>query len=206
MYINSFPINPTYIVGGAIGVYEDVWEDHEKTIAEVLEFTSNIDSNIRFIPSKTKGDIHSAGNNLQSIRTSYGLSITNAARSNQVFRQINNRCYELISSAVQNYKGMFKIEADIKYVESYTLLKYSIGEEYKFHYDGDTESKRSISVLIYLNDDYVGGEIEFPNFKIKIKPKSGTLILFPSNYAYGHIAHPVESGTKYAIATFLQDR
>jgi predicted 2-oxoglutarate/Fe(II)-dependent dioxygenase YbiX len=206
MYINSFPINPTYVFGGAIAVYEDVWADHEKTIAEVLEFTSDIDSNIRFIPSKTNGDMHSGNNTVQSIRTSSGLSITKAARSNEVFRQINNRCYELISSAVHNYKAMFKIEADIKYVETYGLLKYSSGEEYKYHYDGDTESKRSISVLIYLNDDYTGGEIEFPNFKIKIKPKAGTLMLFPSNYAYGHIAHPVESGTKYAIVTFLQDR
>lgn len=206
MYINSFPINPTYVFGGAIAVYEDVWADHEKTIAEVLEFTSDIESNIRFVPSKTNGDMHYGSNSIYSIRTSSGLSITKAARSNEVFRQINNRCYELISSAVHNYKAMFKIEADIKYVETYGLLKYSSGEEYKYHYDGDTESKRSISVLIYLNDDYTGGEIEFPNFKIKIKPKAGTLMLFPSNYAYGHIAHPVESGTKYAIVTFLHDR
>lgn len=206
MYINSFPINPTYIVGGAIAVYEDVWADHEKTISEVLELTSDIDSNVRFIPSQTNGDMQSGSGTVQSIRTSSGLYITKAARSNEVFRKINNRCYELIYSAVQNYKGMFKIEADIKDVEPYGLLKYSSGEEYKFHYDGDTESKRSISVLIYLNDDYVGGEIEFPNFKVKIKPKSGTLILFPSNYAYGHIAHPVESGTKYVIVTWLQDR
>jgi predicted 2-oxoglutarate/Fe(II)-dependent dioxygenase YbiX len=61
-------------------------------------------------------------------------------------------------------------------------------------------------VLIYLNDDYEGGEIEFVNFDIKIKPKAGTLIMFPSNYPYSHIAHPVISGTKYAVSTFLHER
>jgi predicted 2-oxoglutarate/Fe(II)-dependent dioxygenase YbiX len=32
------------------------------------------------------------------------------------------------------------------------------------------------------------------------------LILFPSNYAYSHIAHPVTSGTKYAMVTWIRDR
>ena len=34
----------------------------------------------------------------------------------------------------------------------------------------------------------------------------GMVILFPSNYAYRHIAHPVTSGTKYAIVTWIKDR
>ena len=86
------------------------------------------------------------------------------------------------------------------------MLKYPISTEYKQHYDGSTSSGRSISAIVYLNDDYKGGEIEFPNFNVKIKPESGMLILFPSNYAYTHIAHPVTSGTKYAIVTWIHDR
>jgi len=65
---------------------------------------------------------------------------------------------------------------------------------------------RSISALCYLNSDYEGGEIEFVNFGVKIKPESGMMILFPSNYAYMHIAHPVISGIKYALVTWIRDR
>jgi predicted 2-oxoglutarate/Fe(II)-dependent dioxygenase YbiX len=54
-----------------------------------------------------------------------------------------------------------------------------------------------------LNDDYEGGEINFPRFNLKIKPEKNSLILFPSNYVYNHSAEPVKNGTKYAIATFL---
>jgi hypothetical protein len=32
------------------------------------------------------------------------------------------------------------------------------------------------------------------------------LILFPSNYAYSHIAHPITNGTKYAMVTWIKDR
>jgi predicted 2-oxoglutarate/Fe(II)-dependent dioxygenase YbiX len=59
---------------------------------------------------------------------------------------------------------------------------------------------------VYLNDDYEGGEVEFVNFGIKIKPQPGMLLLFPSTYPYAHIAHPVTSGVKYAIVTWIHDR
>jgi len=90
--------------------------------------------------------------------------------------------------------------------EPYSMLKYSSSQEYKAHYDGSTDTGRAISAIAYLNDNYEGGELEFPNFKIKIKPKPGMLILFPSNYAYRHIAHPIKEGTKYAIVTWIKDR
>ena len=92
------------------------------------------------------------------------------------------------------------------YHENYKMLKYPVDTEYKKHYDGATASGRCISAIAYLNDDYEGGEIEFPNFEIKIKPKAGMLVLFPSNYAYAHIAHSVTKGTKYAIVTWIHDR
>ena len=92
------------------------------------------------------------------------------------------------------------------YHEEYGCIKYATGTEYKAHYDSGTEMGRIISALVYLNDDYEGGELEFPWFGIKIKPKAGMLILFPSNFAYRHIAHPVKSGTKYALVTWIRDR
>lgn len=206
MYIDSFPINPTYIVAGSVAVYEGVWNDPENTIKSIEELASDISSNIRFTPSQTHRDAESGNYFQQSTRTSYGLSITGTGKFNETMRAINNKAYDLISSAVHNYKGIFGIEEDIKHTEPYALLRYKEGEQYKSHYDGGTGSSRCISVLIYINDDYEGGEIEFPHFKTKIKPKAGTLVLFPSNYAYSHIAHPVLDGTKYVIVTWLHDR
>jgi predicted 2-oxoglutarate/Fe(II)-dependent dioxygenase YbiX len=86
------------------------------------------------------------------------------------------------------------------------MLRYRGGQEYKAHFDGTTGSGRSVSAIVYLNNDYEGGHVEFTNFGVKIKPEPGMLLLFPSNYAYTHIAHPVTDGTKYAIVTWLHDR
>jgi predicted 2-oxoglutarate/Fe(II)-dependent dioxygenase YbiX len=90
--------------------------------------------------------------------------------------------------------------------EKYNMLKYSGGQEYKAHFDGTTETGRTLSAIIYLYSNFEGGEVEFVNYGIKIKPQPGMLLLFPSNYAYTHIAHPVTNGTKYALVTWIADR
>ena len=62
---------------------------------------------------------------------------------------------------------------------------------------------RQMSMVAYLNDEYEGGELEFINFDLKIKPQKGSVILFPSAFPYAHIAHPVDIGTKYAMVTWF---
>lgn len=88
--------------------------------------------------------------------------------------------------------------------EGLAILKYSDGSEYHLHVDGTPQNRRQMSMVAYFNDDYIGGELEFPNFNIKLKPTAGSLILFPSNYAYAHIAHPVTGGTKYSMVTWFE--
>lgn len=56
------------------------------------------------------------------------------------------------------------------------------------------------SSLFYLNEDYEGGELIFPDYELSIKPEAGTLITFPTNSMYQHAVNKVESGTRYNIA------
>ena len=54
--------------------------------------------------------------------------------------------------------------------------------------------------MVYLNDNYIGGELEFPEYKISIKPRAGDIITFPTNAMYLHAVKRIESGTRYNIA------
>ncbi len=206
MYINPKGIQPTEIVAGAIAIYENIWENPEQDIKKINDITSNKDSGVYFTKSQTFDDIIVGDPLSQSVRTNQSLSITYSAKINEDLRKINNKFYEKIINGVSTYCNIFHIEQEIVDVEEYQLLKYSGGQYYDAHYDGGTGSARSISPILYLNDNYEGGEIEFVNFGIKIKPKAGSLLVFPSSYPYRHIAHPVTSGTKYAIVTWLHDR
>ena len=89
--------------------------------------------------------------------------------------------------------------------EDIRIIQYIEGQEYGFHHDQGTiqsrgEYHRQISVILYLTDDFEGGETEF--IHKKIKPSKGEAIIFPSNWCYLHRGNPVLKGKKRIIVTW----
>jgi hypothetical protein len=61
-----------------------------------------------------------------------------------------------------------------------------------------------LSSLFYLNDDYEGGELYFPNQGVKFKPKKGAAYFFPGDMQYIHGVTEVKSGVRYTCPFFWQ--
>jgi hypothetical protein len=61
------------------------------------------------------------------------------------------------------------------------------------------------SSVIYLNNDYRGGELWFPKQDYKTKPEPGTLILFPATCMYPYEVEEITDGYKYTYSLFLSD-
>jgi predicted 2-oxoglutarate/Fe(II)-dependent dioxygenase YbiX len=204
MQVNGiFPgkLYPSTTVAGCVDIFENAWPNPKETIAMIEEECSRKDSGIHWTRAQTIGQ----GVN-QNKRTNYDLGITYHARTsdNPLAQNIHNQMYLLLLASTIPYAT--KHDIDSLYHEDYNMLKYSSGQQYKAHADGGTDTGRAVSAIVYLNDEYEGGEVEFVNFGVKIKPEPGMLLLFPSNYPYTHVAHPVISGTKYALVTWLHDR
>jgi hypothetical protein len=100
------------------------------------------------------------------------------------------------------------------YIKEYELLvkkikDFKICEQTQssnFHNDLCKDGKNHFyTIIIALNDDYVGGEIQFEN-RIGneiIKLSAGDVLIYPANNDYKHRELEVTSGTKYtAIAYF----
>jgi hypothetical protein len=88
--------------------------------------------------------------------------------------------------------------------ENWQILKYGMGHHFDNHIDDNKAFPRTFSISYYLNDDYEGGEIEFPRFGIKIKPEANQAIVFAANYVYNHKIYPVTGGTRYAIVNWFE--
>jgi len=200
LYLNE--IQSSYTIGGCIDIFENVWPNPEETIGELENQVEDLSSGIYWQKALTIG----LGAQ-QDIRTNkmLGLNYFANIENNPICQKIINQYYTLLLSTTNVYAKKYNIHETFWH-EQYSVLKYVPGTQYHEHYDGGTNIGRAISCVCYLNDDYEGGEIEFINFKVKIKPQKGMLILFPSNYAYRHIAHPVISGTKYNLVTWILDR
>jgi predicted 2-oxoglutarate/Fe(II)-dependent dioxygenase YbiX len=61
------------------------------------------------------------------------------------------------------------------------------------------------SSVVYLNEDYEGGELWFPKQDYRTKPATGTLILFPATIMYPHEVAEITGGNKYTYSLFLSD-
>jgi hypothetical protein len=64
-------------------------------------------------------------------------------------------------------------------------------------------STRKLVYMVYLNDVEEGGETEFLHQKRRVKPKKGTILLFPPSFTHTHRGNPPLSGDKYAITGWV---
>ncbi len=100
------------------------------------------------------------------------------------------------------------------HAEACSVLRYLPGQAYKRHVDNLLLNSRleevdrgvptrDVSIVGYLNDDVEGGETWFDLQNVKVKPSTGSILVFPSYYTHPHQSLPVRSGRKYAFTTWL---
>lgn len=89
------------------------------------------------------------------------------------------------------------------------IRMWSPGEYQPLHADGeDPEGHPNEAYIvdygsvIYLNDDYEGGEIYFPDQGIDFIPKAGTVVFFPSNNMFIHGVREITKGYRYTCPQF----
>ncbi|AFY61124.1 2OG-Fe(II) oxygenase [Synechococcus sp. PCC 6312] len=103
---------------------------------------------------------------------------------------------------------------DFPNVEMFSILRYQAGEGYRRHVDNLLLASRmmevaqgiptrDISIVGYLNQDFTGGETFFDRQDVKVRPQTGSVLVFPSYFTHPHQALPVQSGVKYAFTTWL---
>jgi hypothetical protein len=101
-----------------------------------------------------------------------------------------------------------------QYYERPQILRYPVGEHHVTHADSESWNKelrrwtrtsaRDYSVVLFLNDDFEGGEFEFIEQKYRIKPESGMLVTFPSDHRFRHTAFPTRSGIRYVLVSWAK--
>lgn len=121
----------------------------------------------------------------------------------------------------QPYDPERQINKAVEFAYDFFLNKYKMQGEFELHrshgnlmfekaklddHEDDAvvgiESKdlpsRTYVMGIFLNDDYEGGEIYFPNSNIDLKPPTGSLLLFPG-FKSRHGVREVTSGVRINI-------
>lgn len=116
--------------------------------------------------------------------------------------EVSSRLYDVLDLATDHYlKVAYPFaELSIKAREyNQYLTKYGPNGGLPLHHDQESVSSRTLSSVLYLNDNYEGGELWFPELNISLKPEAGSVVMFPSTFLYMHEVRPMISGYRYAM-------
>lgn len=156
--------------------------------------------NLNFSDAKMEGVIK---NNQFEVdyenRITYSIDIPYLSKDDNQFTEIFRRTFDPVE---QDYMSLMNIS--MRSHNPYKILKYEVGGKFENHIDDGGGNFRRVSTVYYLNDDYEGGELCFPQFGIELKPKAGDMVIFPSSYVYSHSVNPVKSGNRFSIASWLK--
>ncbi|MBN8605696.1 MAG: 2OG-Fe(II) oxygenase [Caulobacterales bacterium] len=115
--------------------------------------------------------------------------------------------------------------APASHQEPTNILHYEVGEEYKPHFDfidpGEARfqqelqriGQRTVTFLVYLNDDYEGGATAFPRLDWSFKGQAGDALIFCNMLPDGrpdkqtlHAGTAPTRGVKWLLSKWVRDR
>jgi predicted 2-oxoglutarate/Fe(II)-dependent dioxygenase YbiX len=173
---------------------------------------------INFVSSKQKKDLCVFDPDKSNKTGNIESSIEKNVRDTQWvdYTEIHDLVYDLYKDIVKNIINPF-YNIEVKDSEMPQFLHYGVGGHYKPHNDAEALWKapngdvfwrksmdRDLSTVLFLNDDFEGGDFVFPELNIYVKPKPGLLICFPSDHRYIHGVEPVTKGTRYSIVNWMR--
>jgi prolyl 4-hydroxylase len=131
---------------------------------------------------------------------------------------------DLVQAAVQ-WRMSVAIGVPVGHMEGPTVLHYAVGEQITNHYDFvnprienyqteiEKRGQRIVTFLVYLNDDYEGGETDFPDLGLRYHGAKGNGIFFTNALPNGepdlrmvHAGLPPKDNEKWIMSQFVRNR
>jgi hypothetical protein len=108
----------------------------------------------------------------------------------------------------EKIKELYGLDQDV-YSDVQQIVRWYPGMEMSPHSDNmentpfhEHHSHRAYGVVIYLNDDYSGGNTFYPQHNHYIQPKTGMLAVHPSDVNHMHGVSMVSENTRYTLVSF----
>lgn len=195
-------------IAPGIIVYDDVIPNSQNLYLDIEE--GIVSANMTWAAASVKEGsdpmVNTKTRDTQTIGVNYLGEIKDTSEissmSDLFFINLNNIFFKSFHPIEKDYMSIYGIFSE--WHDSYGILKYGKGQQFTNHIDDHPSYHRRISTVYYLNDNYTGGEINFPRFNITFKPKANQMILFPSTYVYNHSVSPVIDGERYAVVSWLK--
>jgi predicted 2-oxoglutarate/Fe(II)-dependent dioxygenase YbiX len=122
--------------------------------------------------------------------------------------EIKNILQNIFTSVKEQIEKKYGVEFEHRIEDegsnSMFINKWKKNIHMNAHYDEEIMSDFNLSIIYYLNDDYDGGELHFPQHNLKIKPIANSTISFPGNENYYHEVLEVFGKNRYTASAWFK--
>ena len=158
---------------------------------------------------------------VQSISRAKSAGISPLKQDNKIYFLNNRERFKTNLPLLRDFNNAIQLGLD-NYVEKYPMLnevsRFTLNTDVKvqatqpgegYHewhceQDGLSRSERLLLCMIYLNDVEEGGETEWLNQHLRIRPKCGRLVICPAFWTHFHRGNPPINGVKYMINGWME--
>lgn len=193
-------------------------------LTEDIWFYKNVDSNISELLEHIQGqqnwwdytnglnpDGTECHSGIKGSATNLWPDTDNYARAFNMFKNVFEDYVEQNRERLSlNITSPIEDNIDVKqmpertWIEQKNILvrKYTEGSFMLPHGDGGAPQP-SFTALIWFNEDFEGGELEFPDLDLIIKPEAGSVLVFPSQLQHG--VKTLISGERFVTSAYIYE-
>ena len=119
----------------------------------------------------------------------------------------NNRKIKITSTGQIDFTKYrdFPLDISDSLSSKYLMLPHQDDASYDLEEDEKGPTFVSHGIVIFITDDFDGGEIVYVNKGISIKPKAGSLLVHPGDIEYSHAVNKFSNGERIVFASFVHE-
>ena len=178
------------------------WVGHYKNILSDELCNQIIDYKFDYVKST-----YSTHNGLSSKKNRVEMDEIWIRKDHTFYKDLNDAVTKVAKKYTVKMKSFHNRDFVVQKTTDFRLNKYDVGGYMSRHCDnihhshGQTFGYPQASVLLFLNDNFKGGEFLVSEEQPKIK--TGEALIFPSNFMFPHEVKEITQGTRWSIVSWL---
>jgi hypothetical protein len=123
-------------------------------------------------------------------------------KDNLVAARLRSMCLSDMLSPITQYMSVYNIEKMVPKKDFITVSKLIPNSSMEAHVDDKEAASDNFICMAYINDNFTGGELNFPELGIRYKPSAGDIIIYQAKEK--HEVLELTDGIRYTFGYGLR--
>lgn len=125
-----------------------------------------------------------------------------SSKDNLAAIQLKIKCLSDMLGPIYQYMSIYKIQNMVPKKDFITISKMMWNSSMAAHIDDNDIDSKNFIIMAYINDNFEGGDLYFPDLDIKYTPSAGDIVMYPAKE--NHMVLDLTDGFRYTFGYGLR--